>query len=147
MLASPTRLRPGWLVVLFATVISISGWLPWRETTSGGVGHANAMGGTFGSILPLSKFDAGQLIVLLASGLIVAGAMTARNLSIRISAVVALVLSLSIGGLTIVYYHQKVHPPVDAAYGLYISAVATGLAVVCSVWGLLIAWSATRAPR
>jgi hypothetical protein len=142
-----TRLRPGWLVVLFATVIAISGWLPWRTTAADGGGHSNAMGGTTGSIVHLSKFDAGQLIVLLASGLIVAGAMTARNLSVRISAVVALVLSLSIGGLTIVYYQQKVHPPVDASWGLYISAVATVLAVICSVWGLLIASSATRAPE
>jgi hypothetical protein len=141
-----TRLRPGWLVVLFGTVISVSGWFPWRTTTVGGGGHSNAMGGTFGSILPLDKFDSGQLIVLLASGLIVAGAMTARNLSVRISSLTALVLSLSIGALTIVYYLQKVHSPVDAAFGLYIGAVATVFAVMCSVWGVLTAWSATRTP-
>lgn len=142
-----TRLRPGWLVVLFATVIAISGWLPWRSTTADGGGHSNALGGITGHIPSLSKFDAGQLIVLLASGLIVAGAMTARNLSVRISAVVALVLSLSIGGLTIVYYHQQVRPPIDASWGLYVSAVATVLAAICSAWGLLIVWSATRAPQ
>ncbi|MDT5008971.1 MAG: hypothetical protein QOH57_588 [Mycobacterium sp.] len=142
-----TRLHPGWLVVLFATMIAISGWLPWRETTADGGGHSSAMGGTVGSIVPLSKFDAGQLIVLLASGLIVAGAMTARNLSVRVSAIAALVLSLSIGGLTIVYYLQKVHPPVDAAFGLYICAVATVLAVLCSAWGLLAGWAQTRVPK
>jgi hypothetical protein len=142
-----THLRPGWLVVLFATIISISGWFPWRTTTVGGGGHSNAMGGAFGSILPLGKFDAGQLIVLLASCLIVAGAMTARNLSVRISALAALALSLSIGALTVVYYMQKVHPPVDAAFGLYIGAVATVFAVICSVWGVLTAWSASRSTK
>lgn len=141
-----TRLRPGWLVALFGTMILISGWLPWRVTAAGKGGHSSAMGGTVGDILPLSKFDAGQLIVLLASGLVVAGAMTARNLSVRISSVAAVVLSLCIVGLTIVYYLQKVHPPVDASYGLYISSAATAFAVICSVWALVAAWSATRAP-
>jgi len=75
------RLRPGWLVVLFGVVIAISGWLPWRTTTSNGGGHANAIGGTVGNLVPLSKFDAGQLIVLLASTLIVAGAMTGFRLT------------------------------------------------------------------
>ena len=107
------RLRPGWLVVLFAAVIAVSGWLPWRTTTANGGGHSSAIGGWVGYFGPPSKFDAGQLIVLLASGLIVAGAMTARGLSARMSAVAALVLSLSIGGLTVVYYQQKIHPPVD----------------------------------
>src|SRR5215472_719247 len=96
------RLRPGWLVVLFAAVIAISGWLPWRTTTAHGGGHSNAIGGTVGNLLPLSKFDAGQLIVLLASTLIVAGAMTARGLSARTSATVALMLSVWIGLLTVV---------------------------------------------
>ena len=141
------RLRPGWLVVLFAAVIAISGWLPWRTTTIGGGGHSNAIGGTVGNLMPLSKFDAGQLIVLLASTLIVAGAMTARGLSTRTSAVAALVLSVWIGGLTVVYYRQKVHPPVDAAYGFYISAGATGAAAVCSLWALFSAVASARAPR
>src|ERR1700739_2106442 len=92
------RLQPGWLVVLFAAVIAISGWLPWRTTSIDGGGHSNAIGGTVGNLVPLSKFDAGQLIVLLASALIVAGAMTARGLSMRTSAVAALVLSAWIGG-------------------------------------------------
>jgi hypothetical protein len=141
------RLRPGWLVVLFAAVIAISGWLPWRTTTAGGGGHSNAIGGTVGNLLPLSKFDAGQLIVLLASTLIVAGAMTARGLSARTSAAVALVLSVWIGLLTVVYYRQKVHPPVDAAYGLYISAVATIAAAICSLWALFSALASARTPR
>lgn len=140
-------LRPGWLVVLFAVVIAISGWLPWRSTTADGGGHSSAIGGIVGHIPTLPKFDAGQLIVLLASTLIVAGAMTARGLSERLSAVAALLLSLSIGGLTVVYYHQKVHPPVAAAYGLYISAAATAAATICASWALFSAFSAARMPR
>jgi len=141
------RLRPGWLVVLFGVVIAISGWLPWRTTTINGGGHSNAIGGTVGALLPLSKFDAGQLIVLLASTLIVAGAMTARGLSTRLSAGAALVLSMWIGGLMVVYYRQKVHPPVDAAYGFYISAGAAGAAAVCALWALFSAVASARAPR
>ncbi|HZQ34056.1 MAG TPA: hypothetical protein VFB19_20255 [Mycobacterium sp.] len=139
-----TRLRPGWLVVAFAVVIAISGWLPWRTKTADGSGHASAIGGVVGNIAVPSKFDAGQLIVLLASTLIVAGAMAARGLSARMSSVAALVISLCIGGLTFVYYHQKIHPGMAAGYGLYIGAVATGAAAVCSVWALLAALSPER---
>ena len=140
------RLRPGWLVVLFAAVIAVSGWLPWRATSADGGGHSSAIGGwVVGYFRPPASFDAGQLIVLLASALVVAGAMTARGLSARLSAVAALVLSLSIGGLTVVYYQQKIHPPVDAAYGLYIGAAATTVAAICSLWALFAAWSAMPA--
>jgi hypothetical protein len=83
--------------------------------------------------------------VLLASTLIVAGAMTARGLSARTSAVAALLLSVWIGALTVVYYRQKVHPPIDAAYGLYISAVATVAAAICSLWALFSALASARA--
>ncbi|MBV9515006.1 MAG: hypothetical protein JO280_13350 [Mycobacteriaceae bacterium] len=138
------RLQPGWLVVLFAAVIAVSGWLPWRTTTAHGGGHSNAIGGTVGNLLPLSRFDAGQLIVLLASILVVAGAMTARGLSARTSAAAALVLSVWIGALTVLYYHQRVHPPVDAAYGLYIGAVATVAAAICSIWALFSALVSAR---
>jgi hypothetical protein len=141
------RLQPGWLVVLFGVVIAISGWLPWRTTTFDGGGHSNAIGGTVGSLVPLSKFDAGQLIVLLASTLIVAGAMTARGLSTRLSAGAALVLSMWIGGLTVVYYRQNVHAPVDVGYGFYISAGATVAAAVCSLWALFSAVASARASR
>jgi len=51
---------------------------------------------------------------------------------------------LAIAGLTVAYYQQKVHPPVDAAYGLYIGAVATAIAAICSVWALLSAWSSEQ---
>jgi hypothetical protein len=139
-----TRLQPGWLVVLFAALIAISGWLPWRTKTDGS-GHSNAIGGIVGNLPPLPKFDAGQLIVLLASTLVIAGAMTARDISARVSAVAALVLSLCIGGLTVVYYRQKILPGVDASYGLYISAVATGAAALCSLWALFSVLSSPRA--
>jgi len=138
-----TRLQPGWLVVLFAALIAISGWLPWR-TRADGSGHSNAIGGIVGNLPPLPQFDAGQLIVLLASGLVVAGAMTARGLSARASAVAALVLSLCIGGLTMVYYRQKILPGVDASYGLYISAAATAAVAICSLWALLSALSSAQ---
>ena len=142
------RLRPGWLVVLFAAVIAVSGWLPWRTTSADGGGHSSAIGGwVVGYFGPPAKFDAGQLIVLLASALIVAGAMTARGLSARMSAVAALVLSLSIGGLTVVYYQQKIHPPVAVGYGLYIGAVATIVAAICSVWALISALASGQMPR
>ncbi len=141
-----TRLQPGWLVVLFAALIAISGWLPWRTRADGG-GHSNAIGGIVGNLPPLPKFDAGQLIVLLASGLVVAGAMTARGLSARASAVAALVLSLCIGGLTMVYYRQKILPGMDASYGLYISAAATAAVAICSLWALLSALSSPRAAQ
>jgi hypothetical protein len=147
MVPTMTRLRPGWLVVLFAVVILISGWLPWRTKAMDHRGHASAIGGAVGGLLPPVKFDAGQLIVLLASTLIVAGAMTARGLSARLSAVAALVLSLCIAGLTVVYYQQKIVPGVEVAYGLYISVVATSAAAMCSVWAVLAAWSLMRAAR
>ena len=137
-----TRLRPGWLVVLFAALIAVSGWLPWRTKADGS--HSNAIGGIVGNLPPLPKFDAGQLIVLLASTLIVAGAMTARGLSARMSAVAALVLSLCIAALTVVYYQQKIHSGVYASYGLYIGVVATGAAAACSVWALLSALASAR---
>jgi len=146
MVPSMARPQPGWLVVLFAALIAVSGWLPWR-TKADGSGHSNAIGGIVGNLPPLPKFDAGQLIVLLASTLIVAGAMTARSLSARASAVAALVLSLSIAALTVVYYRQKIHPGVDASYGLYIDAVATAAAAVCSVWALISALSSPRAAQ
>jgi hypothetical protein len=147
MVPTMTRLRPGWLVVLFAFVILISGWLPWRMKTTDHRAHASAIGGAVGGLLPPVKFDAGQLIVLLAATLIVAGAMTARGLSARLSAVAALALSLCIGGLTVVYYQQKIVPGVDVAYGLYIGVVATSAAAICSVWALLAALSVTQAAR
>ena len=61
-------------------------WLPWLTTRAAGGGRASAIGGTVGSLVLPPRFGAGQLIVLLASALIVTGAMAARNLSPRLAA-------------------------------------------------------------
>ena len=141
------RPRAGWLVALCAAVVSISGWLPWLTTKANGGGRASAIGGTVGSLehqLP-SRFGAGQLIVLLAATLIVAGAMTARGLSPRAAALSAFAISLLVGALTVWYFRHNVHDPVDAGYGLYVGAVAAVGAVVCSIWAVFSAWAAHRA--
>jgi hypothetical protein len=140
------RPRPGWLVALCAAVVAISGWLPWLTTSANGGGHASAIGGTMGSLVLPPRFGAGQLIVLLASMLIVAGAMTARGLSPRASAPAALVISALVAALTAWYYHLNVKPPVGAAYGLYIGAVGAVGAVLCSVWALVAVLATTRVP-
>jgi len=89
-----------------------------------------------------AHFSAGQLIALLASTLIVAGAMAARGLSARVAASAALAISVLIAVLTMWYYRLYVHAPVSAGYGFYIGAVVTCLAIVLSVWAMVAAWSA-----
>ncbi|MGA8544273.1 MAG: hypothetical protein WB785_03330 [Mycobacterium sp.] len=131
-----TRLRPGWLVALFAAMVSLSAWLPWLTTGTGGGGWANAIGGSIGSLHLQQHFGPGQLIVLLSSTLLVAGAMVGRGLSERPASVAALVISLLVFALTVWYYDVYVKPPVSAAYGLYIGAVAAAVAVLCSMWAL-----------
>jgi hypothetical protein len=133
-MASP---RPGWLVTLFAAVLAVSVWLPWLTTSAEGGGRATAIGGTVGSIVLRPGFGVGQLIVLLASTLVVAGAMTARGFSARAAAGAALAISVAIAALTAVYYTSYVSTPVAAAYGLYIGAGAAAGAVLCSVWALI----------
>lgn len=140
------RLRPGWLVVLCAVVISVSGWLPWLTTAADGGGHASAIGGTAGSLVLPPKFGVGQLIVLLASSLVLAGAMTARGLSARMSAFAALLNSLLILGLAVWYHHVNVKPPVVAGYAFYIGAVAAAAAALCSVWAIFTAWASAAVP-
>ena len=132
------RLRPGWFVVLFATLLAGSAWLPWLTTSAQGGGRASAIGGTIGSLVLPPRFGAGQLIVLLSSALIVTGAMAARNLSPRLAATAALVISALIGLLTWWYYHLNVSPPVSAGYGFYVGAACALAAVVCSVWALVV---------
>ena len=79
------RLRPGWLVVLCALVLAVSAWLPWLTSRADGGGHANAIGGIVGTMpVPPPGFGVGQLITLLASTLIVAGAMAARGLKAQL---------------------------------------------------------------
>ena len=130
------RVRPGWLVALFAAILAVSAWLPWLTTGADGGGRANAIGGTVGNLALPPRFGAGQLIVLLASTLIVAGAMAGRGLSARLASAAALAISLLLVALTVWYYHINVHPPVSAGYGLYIGAAVAIAAVLCSVWSL-----------
>lgn len=131
-----TRLHPGWLVALFAAILSVSVWLPWLTTTVNGGGWASAVGGSMGSLHLPRGFGMGQLIVLLSSTLLVAGATVGRGLSARLASVAALALSLLIAGLTWWYYRVNVNPPVAAGYGLYVGAAGAAGAVICSGWAL-----------
>jgi O-antigen/teichoic acid export membrane protein len=128
------RPDPGWLVALFAAIVWISAWMPWLTTGANGGGWASAVGGSHGSLRLPAGFGAGQLIVLLSSTLLVAGALLGRHLSMRLASVAALVISLIIVALTVWYYKLNVNPPVSAEYGLYLGAVGAVCAVVCSVW-------------
>jgi hypothetical protein len=138
------RLRPGWLVVLCAAVLAVSVWLPWLTSRADGGGRANAIGGIVGTMpAPPPGFGVGQLIVLLASTLIVAGAMAARGLFGRLASSAALAISVLLVVLTMWYYRLYVYSPVSAGYGLYLGAVAAVFAVLLSVWTMIAAWSAT----
>src|SRR3954466_11916828 len=137
------RLRPGWLVVLCAAVLAVSVWLPWLTSRADGGGRSNAIGGIVGSMpAPPPGFGVGQLIVLLTSTLIVAGAMAARNLFGRLAATSALAISVLLVVLTMWYYRLYVYSPVSAGSGLYRGAAAGVCAVLLSVWAMLAAWSA-----
>jgi hypothetical protein len=138
------RLRPGWLVALCGTIVAVSGWLPWLTTSANGGGRASGIGGTVGSLELPHRFSAGQLIMLLAATLIVAGAMAAQNLSPRVAAMTAFALSLLIGALTVWYFRLNVHGAVEAGYGLYIGAGASVGAVVFAVWTVFAAWAQVR---
>jgi len=139
------RLHPGWLVSLFAAVVWISAWMPWLTTGVNGGGWASAVGGTHGSLRLPPGFGVGQLIVLLSSTLLVAGALLGRRLSMRLASIAALAISLLIVALTVWYYKLNVKPPVSAEYGLYVGAVGAACAVVCSVWTVAAALAAGRA--
>lgn len=138
------RPRPGWLVTLCAVILTVSAWLPWLTTAADGGGRANAIGGTVGSLVLPPRFGAGQLIVLLAAMLIVAGAMSARGLSARLASAAALVLSLLIVAMTAWYYTINVEPPVSAGYGLYVGGGLAVAAVLFSVWSLIASISSPR---
>ncbi len=140
------RLRPGWLVALFALLVSASAWMPWL-TVSGG-GWSSAIGGTHGNVvLTRGGFGVGQLIVLLSSTLIVAGAMAGRRLSAKLASVAALVISLLIVVLTWWFYRLNVNPHVSAEYGLYVGAVGAVCAVACSITAVVAALASPRANR
>jgi hypothetical protein len=141
------RLRPGWLVAFFAVVVSASAWLPWLRTAVNGGGWANAIGGAHGNLELPPGFGAGQLIVLLASTLLVAGAMLGRGLSVKTASVAALLISLLIVALTVWYYQLNVNPPVSAEYGLYVGAGAAVCAVVCSIAAVIAALTSGRSGR
>jgi hypothetical protein len=130
------RLRPGWLVALFAAVVAISAWLPWLTTGINGGGWASAVGGSSGSLHLPPGFGPGQLIVLLSSMLLVAGAMVGRGLSARPASIAGLLISLLIVAVTLRYYDVNVKSPVSAAYGLYVGGAAAAAAALCSVWAL-----------
>lgn len=141
------RLRPGWLVAFFAVVVSASAWLPWLRTTVNGGGWANAIGGAHGNLELPRGFGAGQLIVLLASTLLVVGAMIGRGLSVKLASVAALLISLLIVALTGWYYKLNVNPPVSAEYGLYVGAGAAVCAAACSLVAVVAAAAAGRSGR
>ncbi len=141
------RLRPGWLVALFAAIVSVSAWMPWLTTRVGGGGWANAIGGTHGNLELPPGFGAGQLIVLLSSTLLVAGAMVGRGLSVKLASIAALLISLLIVALTVWYYKLNVKPPVSAEYGLYVGATAAVCAVTCSIWSVAAALASSRFRR
>jgi len=141
------RLRPGWLVALCAAIVAASAWMPWLTTSDNGGGWANAIGGKHGSLILPAGFGAGQLIVLLASMLLVSGAMVGRGLSVKAGSVAALVISLLVVALTVWYYKLNVNPPFSAEYGLYVGAVSAACAVVCSLWAVAAAALGGRAGR
>ena len=137
------RLRPGWLVALCAAILAVSAWLPWLTTNADGGGRANAIGVIVGTIpVPPPGFGVGQLIVLLAATLIVAGAMAARGLSARLASSAALAISVLLVVLAVWYYRLYVYPPVSAGYGIYLGAAAAIAAVLLSVWAMAAAWAA-----
>ncbi len=141
------RLRPGWLVAFFAVVVSASAWLPWLRTAVNGGGWANAIGGAHGNLELPPGFGAGQLIVLLASTLLVAGAMMGRGLSVKLASVAALLISLLIVALTVWYYKLNVNPPVSAEYGLYVGAGGAVCAAAGSIVAVISALASGRPRR
>ncbi|BDY26900.1 transmembrane protein [Mycolicibacterium mageritense DSM 44476 = CIP 104973] len=124
-------------MALCAAVLVVAAWLPWLTTSADGGGRANAIGGAVGSIVLPRGFGPGQLIVLLGSTLIVAGAMAGRGLSERWASAAGLVISLLLVALTAWYYSLNVKPPMAAGYGLYVGGAFALAAVVCSVWALI----------
>lgn len=131
-------------MAFFALVISASAWLPWLTTVVNGGGWANAIGGTHGNLELPRGFGAGQLILLLSSTLLVAGAMIGRGLSVRMASVAALIISLLILGLTAWYYKLNVGPQVSADYGLYVGAVGAICAAACSLVAVIAALASKR---
>lgn len=143
------RVRPGWLVALCALVVAVSAWFPWLTSTADGGGRANAIGGVTAGVMPVPPpgFGVGQFIVLLASSLVVAGAMSARGISARMASTVALGISVVLVVLAVWFYRLYVYPPVAAGYGLYVGGAVALLAALLSVWTMLAAWNSATAER
>jgi hypothetical protein len=125
------------MIALCAAILGASVWMPWLTTTVNGGGHANAVGGSMGSVVLPPRFGAGQLIVLLTATLLVAGAMTARGISSRWASVAALAISVCIGALTWLYYRLNVGPTISASYGWYLGAAGAAMAIGCSLWAVV----------
>ncbi len=135
------RLRPGWLVALCAVVVAVSAWFPWLRSTADGGGRANAIGGIAGAMpVPPPGFGVGQFVVLLASLLVVAGAMSARGISVRLASAAAMSISVVLVVLAVWFYRLYVYRPVVAGYGLYLAGAAALVAVLLSVWTMVAAW-------
>ena len=141
------RPRPGWLVAFFALLVSASAWMPWLTTAVNGGGWANAIGGAHGNLELPKGFGAGQLIVLLSSTLMVAGAMVGRGLSSKVASIAALVISLLLAALMVWYYKLNVKGQVSAEYGLYVGAVGVACAMACSIAAVIAALAAGRSNR
>lgn len=134
------RALPGWLVALCALLVAVSAWFPWL-TSAEGRGRANAIGGVAGVMpVPPPAFGVGQLVVLLASTLVIAGAMAARGISGRLASTAALAISVVLVVLAVWFYRLYVYPPVSAAYGLYAGGALALTAALLSVWAMLAAW-------
>lgn len=133
------RPRPGWLLALFATGLSVSAWLPWLTTSSDGGGRASAIGGTVGSVALPPRFGAGQAIVLLASVLVVLGAMAGRSLLPRLAAAAAVLLAVLVAVLIWWYFRTNVVAPVTVGYGFYVGVACAVAVLVCAVWALVSA--------
>ena len=136
------RALPGWLVALCALLVAVTAWFPWLTSAEGG-GRANAIGGVAGAMpVPPPAFGVGQLVVLLSSTLVVAGAMAARGISGRMASTAALAGSVLIVVLVVWFYRLYVYPPVAAGYGLYAAAALALAAVLLSIWTMLSVWTA-----
>ncbi|MGB0973294.1 MAG: hypothetical protein ACPGVG_20425 [Mycobacterium sp.] len=138
------RVRPGWLVALSALIVAVSAWFPWLISAADGGGRASAIGGIAGAMpVPPPGFGVGQLIVLLSALLVVAGAMSARDISVRVASIVALSISVMLTVLAVWYYRLYVYPPVSAGYGFYVGGAVALASVLLSVWTTLAAWRAS----
>lgn len=135
------------MVALSAAVLAVSVWLPWLTTSMDGGGRVSAIGGTHGSLALPAQFGPGGLIALLASALLVAGAMAGRGISQRWAAAAALFISAGVAALTAWYYRLYVAHAVVAGYGLYLAAGAAVAAIICSLWALIHALRANRSDR